>query len=125
MRVFYFSDPNVKQPRAANRMRSRANRRNTMDCALLNEMFIDDDSKFSDKRSKQLLRESERDNKRSSMALVGPVLSAIESMPNTQIFIEERADSLPATNRLSGNNLLEPGTKLVKKNYGFCIKINI
>lgn len=46
--------------------RCRANRRNTMDCALLNDIFIDDDTRKSDKRSIQLLRESERDIKLSS-----------------------------------------------------------
>lgn len=52
--------------RGVNRMSRRVNRRNTLDCALLNEIFIDDDSKKCDKRSMQLLRESERDIKLSS-----------------------------------------------------------
>lgn len=43
--------------------RCRANRRNTMDCAILNEIFIDDDTKKSDKRSIHLLRTDERDQK--------------------------------------------------------------
>lgn len=47
-------------------MSRRVNRRNTLDCALLNEIFIDDDTKKVDKRSMQLLRESERDLKLSS-----------------------------------------------------------
>lgn len=47
-------------------MSRKVNRRNTLDCALLNEIFIDDDSKKCDKRSMQLLRESERDLKLSS-----------------------------------------------------------
>lgn len=57
----------AKAIRGISRMaRSRASRRNTLDCALLNEIFIDDDTKKSDKRSMQLLRESERDLKLSS-----------------------------------------------------------
>lgn len=56
----------TKAIRGINRMSKRVNRRNTLDCALLNEMFIDDDSKKCDKRSMQLLRESERDMKLSS-----------------------------------------------------------
>lgn len=59
-------------------LRSRVNRRNTMDCAILNEMFVDDDctrSITSDKRSKQLLRESERDMKRATLSAIGPSAS--------------------------------------------------
>lgn len=47
-------------------MSRKVNRRNTLDCALLNEIFIDDDTKKGDKRSMQLLRESERDMKLST-----------------------------------------------------------
>lgn len=47
-------------------MSRKVNRRNTLDCALLNEIFIDDDTKKCDKRSMQLLRESERDMKLST-----------------------------------------------------------
>lgn len=50
--------------------RSRVNRRNTLDCALLTEIFVDDDSKkTTDKRSLQLLRDSERELKHSNMAI--------------------------------------------------------
>ncbi|XP_075149003.1 mitogen-activated protein kinase kinase kinase 4 isoform X2 [Haematobia irritans] len=49
--------------------RSRVLRRNTMDCALLNEMFVNEDSsgaaKRTDKRAQALLRESERELKNS------------------------------------------------------------
>lgn len=47
--------------------RSRVLRRNTMDCALLNEMFVNEDSatKRADKRAQALLRESERELKNS------------------------------------------------------------
>ncbi|XP_055378356.1 mitogen-activated protein kinase kinase kinase 4 isoform X2 [Condylostylus longicornis] len=47
---------------------ARVQRRNTMDCAILNEMFINEETKRVDKRAQQLLRESERDQKH-SMAL--------------------------------------------------------
>lgn len=53
-------------------MSRKVNRRNTLDCALLNEIFIDDDTKKCDKRSMQLLRESERDMKLSS-GIIYPV----------------------------------------------------
>lgn len=44
--------------------RSRADRRNTMDCAILNQMIIEPDDKArSDKRSVQLQRDFERDQK--------------------------------------------------------------
>lgn len=49
--------------------RCRVFRRNTMDCALLNEMFVNEDSsgssKRADKRAQALLRESERELKNS------------------------------------------------------------
>ncbi|XP_068152318.1 mitogen-activated protein kinase kinase kinase 4 isoform X2 [Drosophila tropicalis] len=44
--------------------RSRVLRRNTMDCALLNEMFVNDE-KRTDKRLQSLLRDSEREMKNS------------------------------------------------------------
>lgn len=48
--------------------RCRVLRRNTMDCALLNEMFVNEDSSISkrtDKRAQALLREAERELKNS------------------------------------------------------------
>ncbi|XP_064549547.1 mitogen-activated protein kinase kinase kinase 4 isoform X2 [Drosophila montana] len=45
--------------------RSRVLRRNTMDCALLNEMFVNDEGKRTDKRLQSLLRDSEREMKNS------------------------------------------------------------
>lgn len=95
--------------------RSRVNRRNTMDCAILNEMFIDDDSAKhnSDKRAKQLLRESERDMKRASMALVGPVAGLIEAT-NAHLHLEERAESMPVSsivrNGATTNSIIASGT---------------
>lgn len=63
-------------------MSKRVNRRNTLDCALLNEMFIDDDSKKVDKRSMQLLRESERDMKLSS-GIIYPISGSPTPLNNT------------------------------------------
>lgn len=80
-----------------------------MDCAILNEMFIDDDSKHTDKRSKQLLRESERDMKRASVALVGPMAGLVEAT-NPKLHLEERAESMPVTMRTNG---LQSGPLLV------------
>ncbi|XP_032596236.1 mitogen-activated protein kinase kinase kinase 4 isoform X2 [Drosophila grimshawi] len=45
--------------------RNRVQRRNTMDCALLNEMFVNEESKRTDKRLQSLLRDSEREMKNS------------------------------------------------------------
>lgn len=61
--------------------RSRVLRRNTMDCALLNEMFVNEDSssasKRTDKRAQALLRESERELKNSlALASTSAVLSS-------------------------------------------------
>lgn len=74
-----------------------------MDCAILNEMFVDDDtSKYGDnKRSKQLLRESERDAKRASLAAIGPaggiggLGSGVVEATNGQLLLDERAESFP------------------------------
>lgn len=105
--------------------RNRANRRNTLDCALLNEIFIDDDPKKSDKRSIQLLRESERDMKRAS-GIIYPsatgVLTPNNGSPNKNsicavnnpnvgnnrdsvIAFEERAESTPVGRMCLSNNL--------------------
>ncbi|XP_015037191.2 mitogen-activated protein kinase kinase kinase 4 isoform X2 [Drosophila pseudoobscura] len=48
--------------------RSRVLRRNTMDCALLNEMFVNEENKRTDKRLQSLLRDSEREMKNSLAA---------------------------------------------------------
>lgn len=61
-----FREAATKAVRGVNRMSRKVNRRNTLDCALLNEIFIDEDIKKGDKRSMQLLRESERDMKLST-----------------------------------------------------------
>ncbi|TDG44641.1 hypothetical protein AWZ03_008962 [Drosophila navojoa] len=45
--------------------RSRVLRRNTMDCALLNEMFVNEEGKRTDKRMQSILRDSEREMKNS------------------------------------------------------------
>lgn len=89
-------------------IRSRVNRRNTMDCAILNEMFVEDDSsKYVDKRSKQLLRESERDLKRASMITAGvPLNSGVVEATNSQLLLDERAESFPAISVSSGKNTL-------------------
>lgn len=74
-------------------------------------MFIDDDSKHTDKRSKQLLRESERDMKRASVALVGPMAGLVEAT-NPKLHLEERAESMPVTMR-NPTNGLQSGPLLV------------
>ncbi|XP_013114398.2 mitogen-activated protein kinase kinase kinase 4 isoform X1 [Stomoxys calcitrans] len=62
--------------------RSRVLRRNTMDCALLNEMFVNEDgsgnaAKRTDKRAQALLRESERELKNSlALSSTAAVLSS-------------------------------------------------
>lgn len=78
----YFREAATKAIRGVNRMSRKVNRRNTLDCAILNEMFIDDDSKKCDKRSLQLLRESERDLKLSS-GIIYPISGSPTPMSNT------------------------------------------
>lgn len=107
--IFTYREIITKQARGTTRMaRSRVNRRNTMDCAILNEMFIDDDNnKSSDKRSRNLLRDSEREAKRSSVLNVpGPI-----DLTNP-ITYEERAESMPMPRPLK--NMLAIIPKVVR-----------
>lgn len=85
-------------------VRARADRRNTVDCAILNQMIIEPtigDSKRSDKKTMQLARNEERDSK-----LLQGVSSALSSyrvsnttMKRSSGTFEERAESLPATKK--------------------------
>lgn len=103
--MIFSSEIATKQVRGTTRMaRSRANRRNTMDCAILNEMFIDDDNNktSTDKRSRNLLRDSERELKRSSVALLNPPPPIELSNPMSY---EERAESMPIPRPVTKNML--------------------
>lgn len=131
---FDCSDAATKAIRGISRMaRSRANRRNTLDCALLNEMFIDDDSKKCDKRSMQLLRESERDMKLSSGIIYpisgSPTLNTSPSknsvtnfgnnvinaniLPTMGASFDDRTESFP-TGRMCVSNNLSVVPKLIE-----------
>lgn len=124
----------TKAIRGINRMSKRVNRRNTLDCALLNEMFIDDDSKKCDKRSMQLLRESERDMKLSS-GIIYPISGSptpANTSPNKVAttnygknviqmnkaspiaFVDERCDSNFSPGRLATTNNLSVIPKLIE-----------
>lgn len=87
--------------------RSRVNRRNTMDCALLNEMFVEDGDKTKrqvDKRAITISRGEDRDSKL-LMLNVPPTIPERASPMN----LEERVESLPGNwrpNRISNNNLI-------------------
>lgn len=117
--------------RGVSRMaRTRASRRNTLDCAILNDIFIEDDTKKCDKRSIQLLRESERDIKLSS-GIIQPttgMISPSHVSPNKSItntitkndrnsmaIVEERAESSPVGRMCLSNNL-SVVPKLVESN---------
>ncbi|XP_058813775.1 mitogen-activated protein kinase kinase kinase 4 [Topomyia yanbarensis] len=84
--------------------RPRADRRNTVDCAILNQMIMEtdgDEKVRSDKRSTQLLRESERELKMA--AAVNPVIARNSAnLGPSPGSIEERAESMPITNVPSG-----------------------
>lgn len=87
-------NPSVKMRGQGRLARPRADRRNTVDCALLNQMIIEpsiDESKRNDKRQQALLRESERDIK---MAINVTTIQRA-SMNRASGFYEERAESLP------------------------------
>lgn len=87
--------------------RSRVLRRNTMDCALLNEMFVEDEIKRNDKRAITLQRGEDRDSK--LLLLNVPATIPERASP---VNFEERVESLPGNwrqaplNRLSNNNLI-------------------
>lgn len=85
--------------RCSRNFESRINRRNTVDCAILAELYFKDETA---KRSKQLLRESERDVKRASMVAIGGggaigrlACDGVAEATNTQMLLEERAESFP------------------------------
>uniref|UniRef100_A0AAG5CX85 Mitogen-activated protein kinase kinase kinase 4 n=1 Tax=Anopheles atroparvus TaxID=41427 RepID=A0AAG5CX85_ANOAO len=109
--------------------RPRADRRNTVDCALLNQMIMEptngEEKARSDKRSTQLLRESERDIKMAASATVVPMRSsanyAMQPMAGAagsqqtfsgQFGLEERAESMPisSTNATAGAGGVAPPT---------------
>lgn len=95
----------TKVIRGVNRMSRRVNRRNTLDCALLNEIFIDDDTKKSDKRSMQLLRESERDIKMSS-SIIYPISGSptpVNTSPNKTASNTNYGTNVINTNKTSAS----------------------
>lgn len=71
--------------------RSRVQRRNTMDCAILNQMFVDEESKRIDKRAQALLRESERDLKHSMTTASATNYKKLSSYVASSDRIEESA----------------------------------
>ncbi|XP_058175018.1 mitogen-activated protein kinase kinase kinase 4 [Anopheles ziemanni] len=94
--------------------RPRADRRNTVDCALLNQMIMEpansEEKVRSDKRSTQLLRESEREIKMAAAATIvpmrssanfgtqptsGQILTGAQQTMSGHFVLEERADSMP------------------------------
>ncbi|XP_034488775.1 mitogen-activated protein kinase kinase kinase 4 isoform X1 [Drosophila innubila] len=66
--------------------RTRVQRRNTMDCALLNQMFVNEEGKRTDKRLQSLLRDSEREMKSSlaTSTLVPPRGNSFHEGAHTQ-----------------------------------------
>lgn len=84
--------------------RSRVMRRNTMDCALLNEMFVEDEIKRNDKRAITLQRGEDRDSK--LLMLNVPATIPERASP---VNLEERVESLPGNwrpTRICNNNLI-------------------
>lgn len=87
--------------------RQRVLRRNTMDCALLNEMFVEDEIKRNDKRQITLQRGEDRDSK--LLMLNVPPTIPERASPVNNLLMEERVESLPGNwrpNRISNNNLI-------------------
>lgn len=83
-------------------IRARADRRNTVDCAILNQMIIEPtigDSKRSDKKSLHLSREAERDSKLALAASTATSSYRSTLAKRGSETYEERAESLPVTAR--------------------------
>uniref|UniRef100_A0A182Y782 Mitogen-activated protein kinase kinase kinase 4 n=1 Tax=Anopheles stephensi TaxID=30069 RepID=A0A182Y782_ANOST len=100
----------VKMRTGGRLARPRTDRRNTVDCALLNQMIMEpansEEKVRSDKRSTQLLRESERDIKMAAAVTVAPAAMRSSANYGSQLpgtaaaavpVLEERAESLPLT----------------------------
>lgn len=83
--------------------RSRADRRNTLDCAILNEMIIEpsiDDKTRADKRSIQLQREYERDQKMNPQQRASLSFSTSdEVVESTETVIQTEPKCIESSNR--------------------------
>lgn len=89
------SSPSSRGRGGSRLARSRTCRRNTMDCAILNQMFIEDENKKTDKKNIQL-REQERDTK----------LSIVSGSPNrnrVSTNVDERTESLNSIGGFKSN----------------------
>uniref|UniRef100_A0A182N4P5 Mitogen-activated protein kinase kinase kinase 4 n=1 Tax=Anopheles dirus TaxID=7168 RepID=A0A182N4P5_9DIPT len=93
----------VKMRTGGRLARPRTDRRNTVDCALLNQMIMEptnsEEKVRTDKRSTQLLRDSERDMKMAAAVTAGlPLRSSANygsGVGAAVPVLEERAESLP------------------------------
>lgn len=83
--------------------RSRADRRNTLDCAILNEMIIEpsiDDKTRSDKRSIQLQRDYERDQKMNPQQRASLSFSTTDDVvESTETVIQTEPKCIESSNR--------------------------
>ncbi|XP_062535239.1 mitogen-activated protein kinase kinase kinase 4 [Armigeres subalbatus] len=94
----------VKMRTGGRLARPRADRRNTVDCAILNQLIMEpngEEKTRSDKRSTQLLRESEREIKMAAAVNTVFTRNSVNFGP-TVGSIEERAESMPITNVTTG-----------------------
>lgn len=83
--------------------RSRADRRNTLDCAILNEMIIEpsiDDKTRSDKRTTQMQRDYEREQKMNPQQRVSLSLSANDDVvESTDVALPTEPKCVETSNR--------------------------
>ncbi|XP_029713215.2 mitogen-activated protein kinase kinase kinase 4 isoform X2 [Aedes albopictus] len=94
----------VKMRTGGRLARPRADRRNTVDCAILNQLIMEpngEEKARTDKRSTQLLRDSEREIKMAAAANTVFTRNSVNFGP-TVGSIEERAESMPITNVTTG-----------------------
>lgn len=93
-------------------VRARADRRNTVDCAILNQMIIEptigDSGKRSDKKSLHLAREAERDSKLAMVNITTASYRQTAVAKRSSGPFEERAESLPVVKKaLAAPKLIE------------------
>ncbi|XP_017112092.1 mitogen-activated protein kinase kinase kinase 4 isoform X1 [Drosophila elegans] len=101
-------------PKKNTRMaRSRVLRRNTMDCALLNEMFVNEESKRTDKRLQSLLRDSEREMK-SSLATTAVAAPRGNSFHETAHPLESLDQIMPLSSETMAPLPLRIASKVVE-----------
>ncbi|XP_067619394.1 mitogen-activated protein kinase kinase kinase 4 isoform X2 [Eurosta solidaginis] len=92
--------------------RCRVLRRNTMDCALLNEMFVNEENKRTSKRAQDLLRDAERELKNSMISAPTGIYHA--RGPSLLEYNSHNTESLDKCTPLNSDVCLRGSSKVVE-----------